>query len=43
MFLKARVDYNKEWIWAAYIETIPIQNNKALRATLLRVVYYKIG
>jgi hypothetical protein len=43
MFLEAGVDYNKEWIWAAYIETIPIRNNRALRAALLRVVYYRVG
>jgi len=24
MFLKAGVDCDKEWIWAAYIETMPI-------------------
>ena len=24
MFLKAGVDCNKEWIWAAYIKTMPI-------------------
>jgi len=37
------VDCNKEWIWAAYIETIPIRNDGALRAALLRAVYYRVG
>jgi hypothetical protein len=37
------VDYNKEWIWAAYIETMPIQNDRALRAALSRAVYYRVG
>ena len=41
MFLEAGVDYNKKWIWAAYIETIPIQNDRALRAALSRAVYYR--
>ena len=43
MVLKAEVDYNKEQIWAAYIEAIPIQNNRALRATLLKAAYCKVG
>ena len=43
MFLEARVNYNIKQIQAAYIKAMPIRNNRALQAILLRVVYYRTG
>jgi hypothetical protein len=43
MFLEAGVDCDKEWIWAAHIETMPIRNDGALRAALSRAVHCGVG
>jgi len=43
MFSEAGVDCELEWIWAAHIEMMPIQNDGALRAALSRAIHGGVG